>query len=101
MFWPTLITVVILATVARARAEGIDWIEIAAFPSQWVRWVLFGEGFGATMSSCIALHVRDGHRYRPMWLALKFVVDVLFLWRERHHCDNCLHRFEKKRLTWT
>lgn len=99
MFWHVLLILTILVTVARARQIGMDWLDIAAIPTQWLHFVIFGGPWGHTMCSCTGLHVRDGHRNIRYWIALQKVFDFLFSWFERHHCAESLWRYEKAKRT--
>lgn len=95
MIWLALIACCIFVTVARARQQNIPWDDIAAFASQWFHFVCVGGEWGPTFSSCVGLHVRDGHRHRFMWRTLRSIIDFLFLWKEYDHCDESLYRLER------
>lgn len=96
MFWHALLLFAIIVTVARARQQGVPWLDIVATPSQWLHYAIFGGPWGHTMCSCTGLHVRDGHRNKRGWLALQTVFDLTFCWIERHHCAESLWRVEKE-----
>ena len=85
---------IILVTVARARAEGMEWLEIAAFPSRWLYYVLIGGVWGPTFSACVGLHVRDGVRYLKFWNHWRAVIDTVFYPVEKNHCAQSLERCE-------
>lgn len=84
-----------IVTVARARAEGLCWIEIIAFPSRWLYYVLIGGVWGPTFSACVGLHTRDGVRYMKFWNPCRTCIDTVFWPVEKNHCHKSLGRCEE------
>ena len=95
MFWHVLLIFALIATVARVRQLGVPWDDIFAAPSQWVHFIIFGGEWMHTMCSCVGLHTRDGRRFMLFWRILERTLDIVFIWRERHHCATSLWRVEK------
>lgn len=92
-----LLLILSLITVVRARHQGVAWDEIICFPSQWVHYVAVGGNWGPTFCALVGRHVRDGAPYRPVWIVLQSLINLLFIWKERHHCAESLYRCEKVR----
>lgn len=86
---------IILVTVARARADGREWVDIVAWPSRWLYYIIIGGVWGPTFSACVGLHVRDGVRYKTFWNRSRMVIDGAFYFIEDDHCFRSLGRCEK------
>lgn len=86
----TLLILAIGVSVARARYEGMGWIDIIAWPSRWLYYVSHGGMWGPTFSACVGLRSTQS----VPWARTKYVIDTVFLVYERDHCDNSLLRTE-------
>lgn len=97
MIWHALLILAIIATVARVRQRGVPWDDIYAAPSQWFHFIVFGGEWMHTMCSCVGQHTRDGIHNRWFWVPLERFLDIVFIWREPHHCATSLWRVEKEK----
>ena len=94
MVWQALLLTLFIITVARIRQLGITWEDIAAAPSQWLHFIIFGGRWEHTVCSCVGKHVRDGTRNKAAWIVAEYILDCMFMWRERRHCARSLQRVE-------
>jgi hypothetical protein len=95
MIWFALFLILFIVTVVRVRQQGVPWDDVVATFSQWVHFIIMGGPWGPTFSSCIGLHVRDGHKYAPAWKAVEVFTDSLFWLKESDHCAESLYRVEQ------
>lgn len=85
----------IVLTIWRARQQSVPWINIAAVPTQWLYFIIFGGAWGHTICSCVGKRVRDGSPNPKVWRFAASVLNALFSWVEKDHCLKSLERVEK------
>ena len=90
-----VIASLIVATVARARQRGHTWKQIFAWPSRWFNWTFAGREFEETFSAYVGYQVREKAPPITLWRALCFMIDVMSIPWEWHHCAESLYRLEK------
>lgn len=80
------------AVVARARANGTPWSDIAAFPSQVVQYVIIGGPFDRTVSAHIGERISGETPPNRIWRALHKAVDTIARPWEPDHCIRSAER---------
>ena len=94
MITTTVVIAATAATVVRARRKGVQWLDIASFPSQWFNWVVTGREFSEPFCAFVGYNVREGVPPVRFWRAICLIIDVGFWARECAHCAASLDRLE-------
>ena len=95
MFTVAVVGIVTVISIVRARHEGVDWIDIVAWPSRWLHYVSHGGAWGPTFSACVGLHTKVGIKNMCFWRGTERCINTTFWIIESGHCDKALTRTEE------